>query len=26
MDGSKFALVFRSYCPSRIDADDYFIR
>ena len=26
MDGSRFALAFRSYCPSMIDADDYFIR
>lgn len=26
MDGSRFALAFRSYCPSMIDADDYFVR
>jgi len=26
MDGSRFALAFRSYCPPMIDADDYFIR
>jgi hypothetical protein len=26
MNGFNFSLAFRSYCPSMIDADDYFIR